>query len=336
MQATTDPARQRASREATEWLIVLREEPEDHALRQRFEAWRDASPLNASAWETTARVTDLAGAVAPVHADKWQPFVTQRRREAQPQPRRARDGLFDWAKRRWALAGLGAVAAAAVAIAVVPAVVLHFQADHLTATAELRSFDLDDGSTVTLAASSAIAVTFKSGERQVRLIAGEAFFQVKPDALRPFVVESDSVRTTVLGTSFDVRRDSDGVAVGVEEGIVQVASTVSGKAERLTAGDVVRVDWNGRAQRAKEAPQLVAGWRNGQLLAQDRSLQDAVDQLRRYYDGSIILTDASLGTRRITGVYNLADPEEALRGIARAHGAKVRRVTPWLLVVSAD
>jgi transmembrane sensor len=336
MSATTDPARQRASREATEWLIVLREEPEDRALRQQFEAWRDASPLNASAWETTARVTDLAAAVAPVHADKWQPFLAQRQGEAPPQPRRTRDGLFDSLRRRWALATLVAVAAAAVAVAVVPAALLRLQADHLTSTAELESFALDDGSTVTLAAASAIAVTFKGSERQVRLIAGEAFFQVKPDPKRPFVVEADSVRTTVLGTSFDVRRDSDGVAVAVEEGIVQVASTASGTAERLTAGDTVRVGWNGHSQRAKEAPQLVAGWRNGQLLAQDRSLQDAVDQLRRYYEGAIVLTDASLGTRRITGVYNLADPEEALRGIARAHGAKVRRVTPWLLVVSAD
>ena len=336
METKTDPARQRASREATEWLIVLREEPEDRALRQRFDAWRDASPLNASAWEATARVTDMAGAVAPVHADKWQPFVAQRRREAHPQPRRAGGGLFDWVKRRWALAALGGVAAAAVAIAVMPAALLRLQADHLTSTAELRSFYLDDGSTVTLAAASAIAVTFNGGERQVRLIAGEAFFQVKPDPARPFVVAADSVRTTVLGTSFDVRRDSDGVTVAVQEGVVQVALALSDTAERLTAGDVIRVGWNGYSQRAKEAPQLVAGWRNGQLLAQDRSLQDAVDQLRRYYDGSIILTDASLAARRITGVYNLADPEEALRGIARAHGAKVRRVTPWLLVVSAD
>ena len=49
-----------------------------------------------------------------------------------------------------------------------------------------------------------------------------------------------------------------------------------------------------------------------------------------------MLTDGGLAERRITGAYNLADPEDALRGMARVHGAKVRRVTPWLLVVSAS
>ena len=336
MEATTDPARQRASREATEWLILLREEPEDRALRQRFEVWRATSALNEAAWAATARVSDLAGAVAPVHADKWQPFLAQRRSKARPAPVRASESLWQKVRGRWALAAMGAMAAAAVALVVAPAAMVRLQADHVTSTAELRSFDLEDGSIVMLSASSAIAVSFTAGERQVRLLEGEAFFQVKPDPTRPFHVKAGSVRTTVVGTSFEVRRDSDGVGVGVQEGIVQVASTVSGTAERLVAGDTVRVGWSGLAQRGTEAPQLVAGWRTGQLLAQDRSLQDAVDQLRRYYGGSIVLADASLGTRRITGVYNLADPEEALRGIARAHGAKVRRLTPWLRVVSAN
>ena len=49
-----------------------------------------------------------------------------------------------------------------------------------------------------------------------------------------------------------------------------------------------------------------------------------------------MLTDGRLADRRITGAYNLADPEDALRGMARVHGAKVRRLTPWLLVVSAS
>jgi transmembrane sensor len=63
-------------------------------------------------------------------------------------------------------------------------------------------------------------------------------------------------------------------------------------------------------------------------------LREAVDQLRRYFAGTIVLASASLGDRRITGAYNLADPEDALRAIAQAHGGKVRRIAPWLLVVS--
>ncbi len=41
---TADQARQLASREATEWLILLQEEPDDATLRRRFDVWRAASP----------------------------------------------------------------------------------------------------------------------------------------------------------------------------------------------------------------------------------------------------------------------------------------------------
>jgi transmembrane sensor len=337
MEAASAQARQVASREATEWLIALRENPADQALQRRFEAWRAASALNEAAWASTTALSDLAGDVGPMYREKWGPFVAERRRRAPEAALVGFRGTIAGVRRRWILAGVSAVSAAAIALAVVPPAIVRLYSDHATATAEVRRIDLDDGSVVILAPASAISVSLPAGgEREVRLLEGEAFFQVKPDATHPFHVVAGSVRTTVVGTSFDVRRDSKGVAVSVEEGVVQVASAISGASERLAVGDTVRMSWAGLAQRASESPQLMAGWKRGQLHAQDRSVQEAVDQLRRSYAGTIVLLDASLGERRITGVYNLADPEEALRGIARAHGAKVRRVTPWILIVSAE
>jgi len=326
MDAAAAQARQVASREASEWLIMLREDPEDQALQRQFEAWRAASALNRAAWASTTALTRLTGDAGPVHHEKWGSFVAERRRR----------GPVAVARRRWILAGASAAVAAAFAFVAVPPAMTRLQSDYATATAEMRQIELADGSIVTLAPASAIAVSLPAaGDREVRLLEGEAFFQVKPDPARPFHVVAGSVRTTVVGTSFDLRRDSNGVAVGVQEGVVQVASAISGVSERLLAGDTARMSWAGLARRASEAPQTMAGWRQGQLYAQDCSVQEAVDQLRRSYAGTIVLLDASLGERRITGVYNLADPEEALRGIARAHGATVRRITPWVLMVSA-
>ena len=64
------------------------------------------------------------------------------------------------------------------------------------------------------------------------------------------------------------------------------------------------------------------------------ALAAAVADLARYYSGTILITDSALATRRVTGVYGLADPEASLRDIARAIGADVRRISPWLLVLS--
>ncbi len=104
----------------------------------------------------------------------------------------------------------------------------------------------------------------------------------------------------------------------------------------MGAGQSTTVASNGTVSRAEQAPQLVGAWRTGQLYAQGLRLGDAVDQLRRYYAGTIVIVDDQLAERRVTGAYNLNDPEEALRGMASVHGASVRRITPWLLILSGS
>ena len=107
-------------------------------------------------------------------------------------------------------------------------------------------------------------------------------------------------------------------------------------AETLTAGQSVRVSWAGRAERSDGPVDRIAAWRRDQLIARDEPLGAVVDGLRRYYAGKIIVADGVLAAQPVTGVYNLADPVEALRGIARAQNAVVRRITPWVVIVSAS
>lgn len=309
-----DGAEDRASLEATRWLVALHEAPGDREVRRRFDEWRRASPLNATAWSQTEQLTEVAATMPAIHADVWKPVLARRQRTG---------------SRRWRFGVAAMALAACVALFVVPPIVQRLQADHVTVTAEVRRIVLQDGSEVTLAPDSAIAVAYEPAARRVRLLSGEAFFDVKPDPSRPFRVLAAAVETVVVGTSFDVRLYPDGVAVSVEQGVVRV-----GARAELTAGQAVRVTAAGEIARLPVSPDTVAAWRDGQLVAQNVALRDAVDQLRRYYAGTIVLASASLGGLRITGAYNLADPEDALRAIAQAHGARVRRITPWLLVVS--
>ena len=143
---------------------------------------------------------------------------------------------------------------------------------------------------------------------------------------------------TVLGTGFDVRRNEAGTDVAVEHGLVRVGldASVPPVAEMLEAGQSASVSWQGEVARGQLPAGQVAAWRQNQLIAQDQPLGTVIDGLRRYYPGRIIITDDALATRPVTGVYNLADPLAALRGIARAQNAVVRQVTPWVLLVSAS
>ncbi len=309
-----------ATEAAAHWLIALEDEPDDADLRARFEAWRAASPAHAAAWANTADVYELIG--TPAYA------AHREKREAEKVvalPRRRRAS--------WALAG--AALAACLAWLFVPGMLVDLRADHVTATAELREVTLEDGSIVQLAPGSAIDVRF-GRDREVALLKGEALFTVTPDRTRPFRVVAGSVETTVLGTVFDVRRFTEEVAVSVREGEVRVAIAdgVPPVSERLQPGDTVRIGAGGRVERDLVAPSEVAAWRRGQIVARNLAVADVVDELRRSFAGAIVLVDQSLGAQRVTGVYNLDEPEAALRAAVGVHGGTVRRVSPWLLVVS--
>lgn len=322
MQATPDTP-SRATEEAAEWSVLLMDEPGDLDLRRRFEAWRRRSAENAAAWADIQQTVDLADEALPDHAHEWQAMAAARRH-----------GRAGTGRRRWLMPAAALALVAVTAWSVLPGVLLRLQADHVTSTAELRAIGLQDGSTVTLGPDSAIAVAYSAGERQVRLIKGEAFFEVTADRKRPFRVATQWVQASVLGTRFDVRLDGAGVKVAVEEGSVLVESA-QGR-ETLDPGQAVEVASSGSFQRVNLEAGAVAMWRQRLVYLKNRPMADAVNEIRRYFPGKILVTDGALAEQPTTGVFNLNDPEAALRGLAQAHGAKVWRVSPWLLVVSGS
>ncbi len=97
-------------------------------------------------------------------------------------------------------------------------------------TSEKKIIQLGDGSTIVLEPNSSIDYpeTFAPGERVVNL-SGEAFFKIKRDTLRPFLVYSKEVVTKVLGTSFRVKaREADKeITVSVKTGKVSVSTNAT-------------------------------------------------------------------------------------------------------------
>ena len=79
---------------------------------------------------------------------------------------------------------------------------------------------LADGSIVTLNTASRIETRMNGQERTVRLLEGEAFFEVAHDATRPFRVYAGDGMTVAVGTAFSVRLNKNAVEVVVSEGKV--------------------------------------------------------------------------------------------------------------------
>ena len=314
---------------ASDWLIALGEQPANDELRTRFEAWLAASPDHRHDWRDITRAAQALGQAEPVHRHQWGEFVHRRRAERERASRRV-------GRRRWAVVAALA-AAACLAFVFGGNLMLRMEADHMTATAEQRRLQLADGTVVLLAPESAIDVAYDNDARRVRLLKGRAYFEVAADR-RPFAVQARDVEARDVGTAFDVGLDARTVDVGVREGIVDVsaARVPEAIAERLEAGDWVRVATTGQVERGRLPSDQVASWMQGQLVVKNRPVGEVVDALRPYFDGLVVLRGAALAEQPLTGVYNLSDPVEALRAVSRAQGASMHRISPWLIVISAD
>lgn len=319
-----------AEQQAADWFILLREEPESGSLQGRFESWLDDDPVHACAWVAVSETFGTIEEVEPEPGSRWQgtdmaPLRAGRQwRWRQGNPGRAaaiRPGRL-----------VAGACAAALMLWFAPAALLNLQSDYVTAPGEVRSVTLADGSTVNLGPGSALAVDYSDKARSVRLLAGEAWFDVEHNPAAPFRVVAGDVQTTVLGTSFDVRRVGGATAVSLKRGRVRVAT--DGFTRDLSPGQWVRVDEAHGVETGADDPALLGAWQVGAIIASNRPVEEVIDELRPWFGGRIVLLNPALARSRIDGVYNAHEPENALAAIVSRAGGKVQRITPWLLLIT--
>lgn len=314
-----DVVDEHSRREASDWMIALQERPDDAALRRRFRTWR-RDPTNDHAWRDLEKVGDVIRAAAAGS----RPAIRRR-----PMDRR-------WHRVGRMAAAPAAIAACGAALIIGYGMLPPIGADATTGTGEVRRLLLADGSRVTLAPQSAIAVEDGTA-RHVRLLRGAAFFDIRHDGAHPFRVDAGDATATDLGTAFEVRHDAGTMRVAVREGLVRT-SCREGWIDRdmLRPGETQEVDCAaGTHGRARVAPATVASWTDGQLVVVDRPLGEVVTSLRPWHHGLLVARGAGMA-RRVTGVYDLRDPERALAALRQAHGATTMRITPWITIVTID
>lgn len=324
-----------AHRQASDWLILLHEEPDNEPARQRFELWLDSDPDHARAWVSVSYIFKTIGETQPEMEAHWRPVSNDRK------PIRARHVRG----RRWLRRSVtsirrpvlaGAAAAALAAFWLAPSAMLHLRSDHITGSGEVSAVRLADGSAVRLGPNSAIALDFNNGERTIRLLAGQAWFDVKHDPSAPFRVVAGNVRTTVLGTSFDVRRIGETIDVSVRQGRVRVVDhgVAPATTQELSPGQWVRVGIDHEVESGSGNPALLGAWQRGSIVIHNRRIADVIDEIRPWYNGRIVLLTPALGHQRVDGVFDAHDPGRAITALVQQAGGTVRKITPWIIVIS--
>jgi transmembrane sensor len=300
MNAPSVPADRRDVRahEAADWFLILRENASEQDLR-RWVEWCVADPENLREYE---RVQEAWAAIAEIEPEASRPLRDQ------SAVRRSRLSRL----RRY---GLAAAACAGVVLAswwvrnpdifVAPPKVLSAQQ-----TANM-SATLPDGSMLMLAPRTNVELDFSGSARKLDLSSGEAYFKVHPDKHKPFVVTTDALHVTAVGTAFGIKSDTQAIAVTVEEGVVEVANG----AEVWRVGAGYRIEYDTRRGVARiaaiDAARALA-WRDGRLEYFQQPLAAVIADVNRYSNKRIEINDPAVAQLSFTGTIFTASIDDWL------------------------
>jgi transmembrane sensor len=235
--------------------------------------------------------------------------------------------------------GAAAGLAAALALMITP-YMMRDPVQHIeTALGEIRRVPLADGSLAAVNTDTKVEVALKAEQRHVMLARGEAWFQVAKDAERPFVVEAGDVRVRAVGTAFSVQKHADdAVDVRVTEGVVEVWRVGDeANVRRVVAGGQVSVAEQGRVTQlaSLEPVERALSWRDGQLIFDGDTVEDAAEKFNRYNSVKIEIANEDLRSQKMIGRFRTNEPQAFVRSVAALLGAKVD-IHDGIMVISSD
>lgn len=191
----------------------------------------------------------------------------------------------------------------------------------VTPKSKVYSVVLADGTKVWLNASSAIKypVYFTAKTRKV-FLTGEAYFEVKRDTTRPFIVSTSNMDVEVLGTSFNV--------MAYPEDKVAETTLVSGKVNIKTNDKELILRPGMKAQlnkttnllnQTKTDTELITSWRFGKYIFKYENLESVMAKLSRWYNVDVSFANAKKKNIHFSGtLYKYNDINETLHIIELA------------------
>lgn len=325
---------------ALDWCLRRQQSDWSAADAAELQAWLDTSPLHTVAFlriehglarveRSLSEVTawgNLGSGPAP-NAAPSAPLA----RGSMPSALRSRWKLFAWAA-SLALLLAGGALLTTLLMAEPPG-------QYTTAVGSHRTVVLEDGSRVELNTDTRIRTFFEEGARQVHLVRGEAYFDIRRDTKRPFIVHTDGQRIVVLGTRFAVRRDAKRLRVVVTQGTVRIDPLALGKDNKqpppviATRGNAVVVDQGSALMTSLPDERLDSelAWRAGFLMFEDVPLGQVAAEFNRYNQRKLVV-DGNTAAIRISGSFEASNLGAFIRLLQQVHELNVDEHRGWVRV----
>lgn len=310
--------------EAAAWIARLRSDAVSQRDKSEFSRWLNQSDAHAHAFDEMNSAWETLGAAS------YLPDAQSSAKAAEPQTRPAPGG---WLPRLNLWQGgltIACVAALVAVIALFPGSPPIEVQTYSTAAGEQRQVSLPDGSVVDLNTRTTLKVAYSDSQRTLTLESGEAYFEVRSNKQRPFVVDVGSGTVTAVGTAFNIYRQPGQTLVTVTEGVVRVkeakdATTPSPSSEEAVANQQIALDKRGLGQARNLDTTAALAWRDLTLVFDNIPLPKAIDELNRYLSNPVDASDVSLRQLKVSGTFSLQAPQETLQALVTSFNLSTGR-----------
>lgn len=304
-----------AERQAVMWEVRLREGDADDAQLRAFDAWRNAAPANALAWDTLQeRLARMGGgpraAAAMAHALRA-PSAERRR------ALRAGFGLLVLGVGAWgAREGLHEMG---------------LDADWRGAVGRRGAGELADGTPLAYDADSRVYLGGSAAVPVLELRRGQVLIKASPRRERLVSVATAHGTVDASGAVFNVGRLGARSVVSLGEGSGSALLRQAGQpALPIEAGQTFYFDQHGA--RASELPfAAVSAWTRGVFVADRLPLAELLEVFGRYRAG-LLRASGRAAAQQISGVFRLDDIDSALAQVAAALPVKLTRYGRYVAV----
>lgn len=197
----------------------------------------------------------------------------------------------------------------------------------ITNNGERKVITIQDGTRLTLNAGSTLYVYNDfSTTRRVDLVDGEVFFEVTKDPQRPFVIKSNEMTISVLGTSFNVSayKELHTTSVGVVTGKVKVARDTA-TLDILLKGQELIYDKKLQTHTTIVMDESLLAWKEGRLILNDLPFNEMSLLMEKNFSVKILTEDPQIkNTKYTTSLFTTMTAKEAVEVLASIHNLKIK------------
>lgn len=203
--------------------------------------------------------------------------------------------------------------------------VLKYDLNHqISSDSTIKKVTLADGSIIFMNNETKISIRegkFNAFTREIWLEEGEAFFEIKRDSSRPFIIHSpNGVTTKVLGTSFNIRSYGEltNQVISVNTGRVQVFKA-DNESIVLDPNYKVSISYDdGELISSKSDAKKISDWRTGNIIFENASIEEFAFRLKQYYNVELVYDSNQYSNELINSSFNIDTPlEEVLSVLAK-------------------